>query len=423
MSGIKTNHKLFRLYDLFVAHWSLLLILAAAFLFATKTSFNIPIYIMAFIGLYRMIKDRSLFRSQEMLFISVLFFSIWLPMLCSLTDAADLSHALKTTLPYVRFLFAAYFVVEEVRNKNLSNKLICGIAMIVTFWCMDALFQFFIGVDIFGFPMHYGSAEGLFSPKGTLGHVLAILSPVYFELVRRNHNKHPYLWLFLLLFFGIIFLGGKRTAWLMLISSCGFYSAYLFYLYRSVSLKIIFLISSVLLLVLGLLFSQYQPLKNRAESTLGLFSGNYEQIDKATSRRLSIWDTGVNIYRAHWINGVGPRGFRHVYEDYADADNFFMVDGRSGQTHPHLTLLEVAVETGTLGLLGYLLFWAYLLQLVWRTIKQRNDYRLPWLICIMITTLPYNAGLAFYGSYWSSIAWWMIIVATCCMFSEQRQRA
>lgn len=419
MADINSLRKPSGLYRLIAANWSLLLILSAFFLFATSTSFNIPIYIMALAGLFRVFKNRALLRSQEIHFINILFFSLWLPMLFSLTDAADLTHALKTALPYVRFLFAAYFVIDEVKNKDLTNKLVFGIGIIITFWCLDALFQFFVGIDIFGYPMHYGSAEGLFSPKGTLGHVLVILSPVYFEIVRRNHRQHPSLWLLLLLFFGIIFLGGKRTAWLMLISSCAVYGAYLFYLYKNVSLKKILLVAPILLLSLGLLFSQYQPLNARAKTTLGLFSGNYEQIDKATSRRLSIWETGLKIYRANWINGIGPRGFRHVYADYADADNFFMVEGRSGQTHPHLTLLEIMAETGTLGLLGFLIFWSCLLRHAWQAIIQQSSGRLPWLMCIMIATLPYNAGLAFYGSYWSSIVWWVILVSTCCMFSKQ----
>jgi len=151
---------------------------------------------------------------------------------------------------------------------------------------------------------------------------------------------------------------------------------------------------------------------------MDLFSGDYEDINKATAMRLSIWETGIKIYAAHKINGIGPRGFRHVYADYADADNFFINNGYAGQTHPHLTLLEVLVETGSLGLLGYLIFWLFLIRLSFRLVQENKAHHLPWLMCIMIATLPYNAGSAFYGSYWSSVTWWIILVSACFVFSN-----
>jgi len=420
---MNTTRPIIGFLDLVKTYWSLLLILSTVFLFATKTSFNIPIYIMALLGLYRIIGNHGSFRTPEMRFVCILFFSIWLPMLFSLTDAVNLPHSLKTTLPYLRFLFAAVFIIEEVKKNDAFLSLVFGIAIIISFWCVDALFQFFVGVDMFGYPMRGSSIGGLFSPKGTLGHVLAILSPFYFEIVRRYHSRRPYLWLLLLIFFSIVLLGGKRTAWIMLLSSCSIYGIYLFYLYRSAALKIFLVIIPVVVLVLGLLITQYQPLNTRINKTLGLFSGDYEQIDKATARRLPIWETGIKIYSAHWINGIGPRGFRHVYKDYADEDNIFLNDGRNGVTHPHLTILEIVVETGLFGLFGYLIFWLYLIRFAFQLIKENKACHLPWLMCIMIAVLPYNAGSAFYGSYWSSVTWWIILISACFVFSSQSKDA
>lgn len=418
---MNTTRPVYKFIDLIKTHWSLLLILSTAFLFATKTSFNIPFYIMAAIGLYRLIKNNDSHRVPEIRFIYILFFSIWLPMLFSLTDAVDLHHSLKTTLPYLRFLFAAVFIIEEVKKNDAFNHIVLGIAIIISFWCLDALFQFIVGVDMFGYPMRGNFVGGLFSPKGTLGHVLAILSPVYFEIVRRYHSRHRYLWLLLLIFFSIVLLSGKRTAWMMLFTSCTFYGAYLFYLYRSAALKIFLVIIPIAVLIMGLLVTQYQPLNTKINKTLGLFSVDYEQMDKATARQLSLWETGIKIYGAHWINGIGPRGFRHVYADYANTDNFFITNGYSGQTHPHLTLLEIVIETGSLGLFGYLIFWLYLMRFASQLIKENKACHLPWLMCIMIAVLPYNAGSAFYGSYWSSLTWWIILISACFVFSSQNK--
>ena len=419
-----------KVFDLIKIHWSVFLILSTALLFATDTSFNIPIYIMAILGLYKLINHHDLYKMPEARFISILFFSLWIPMLLSLTDAVDLPHSLKTTLPYSRFLFAAYFIIDEVQKKNLYSKLILGLGIIITFWCFDALFQFFTGEDIFGYPMSSNLVSGLFSPKNTLGHLLAILSPIYFEIIRRNYLKHrPYsyfYYLLLLVFFSLVLLTEKRTAWLMMISSLILYSIYLLYLYKSVALKVFLIVIPVTTLILSLLITSHPPLNKKAHQTLGVFSGDYESISKATAKRLPIWETGINIYDKHRINGIGPRGFRHAYADYADVDNLFISGKRFNRTspqHPHLIILEILAETGSIGLLGFLVFWLYLRRISIQLIRENKAHHLPWIMCIMIATLPYNAGLAFYGSYWSSITWWIILVSACFVFSGEDKNA
>ena len=415
------NNPVNQCVDLIKIHWSLLLILSTAFLFATKNSYNVPMSIMAVTGLYRLIKHRELRAMPEIRFIHILFFSLWLPMLFSLTDAVNLPHSLEATLRYLGYLFVAYFIVYETKNKHLHNKIILGLGIIISFWCLDALLQFFVGMNLLGYPLNNGLVDGLFSPKGTLGHVLAILSPIYFEIIRRYHARHRYLWLLLLILFCVVLLGGKRAAWIMLLSSCGIYSIYLFYLYRLSALKIFLVGIPVVILTLGLLVTQYHPLNTRVNDTLGLFSEDYEQINQSTSMRLPIWQTGIKIYVDHQINGIGPRGFRYAYASYADADDFFLVDGRSGTTHPHLTLLEILVETGSLGLLGYLIFWLYLMRLIFQLTRENRAYHLPWLFSIVVAVLPYNAGSAFYASYWSSIIWLIIPLAACFIFSSENK--
>ncbi len=400
------------------SNWSSLLILSTVLLFSTKTLFNLPICIMALIGAYRLICNRFP-RAPELNFIYILFFSIWLPMLFSLADAIDLKHSLRVTIPYLRFIFAAYFIAAELKKENVRASIIIGLIIIIGFWCFDALFQFLVGVDIFGYPLNNGFVGGPFSPKNTLGHVLAVFSPIFFELVRRHQSNYRFLWLLLVVFFSVVLLGGKRTAWIMLFSASFIYCVYLFFLHKSSTLKPLLIIVPFITFILFLFIALYQPLNTRVNNTLGLFSGNYEQINQASALRLPIWEVGINIYRAHWVNGIGPRGFRHAYKKYTNADNFYVNNERSSPTHPHLALLEILIETGSLGFIGFLIFWIYLLRLIFHTIKNGNAQQLPWLMCIMIAVLPYHTGLAFYGSYWSTITWWTVLISVCFVFSNK----
>ena len=72
-------------------------------------------------------------------------------------------------------------------------------------------------------------------------------------------------------------------------------------------------------------------------------------------------ESAGRIFRAHWINGVGPRGFREVHAEYAPAHDPYVQTGRS-LTHPHMFVLEIAAETGIVGLIGYLITFAVLIR-------------------------------------------------------------
>lgn len=138
-----------------------------------------------------------------------------------------------------------------------------------------------------------------------------------------------------------------------------------------------------------LLVATHNPLSDRIDSTLAIFSTDAATIDKATAHRLDLWRVAVAIARDHWINGVGPRG----------------------STHPHLALAEIACETGLVGLAGYLVFYLLLLRWLYRELRASRLRHRPWLLCPLTAWFPLNAHLAFYGSYWASFSWWMLAVS------------
>ena len=388
-------------------NWSAILILSALFLFSTKTLFNIPLTLMAIIGLYRLIKVPALIKLHETRLACLLFLCLWLPMLLALLDAEELYHSAKTTFLYIHFLFSCIFMVSELRKKEILQKIIFGIFIIMTFFCFDATLQFFTGENLFGYPYSSTILGGMFYPKNTLAHFLALLSPVYFEYIRRHKNKY-WKYICLLIYLCILLLGGKRSAWIMFLSGGVLYTAYLIFISKTIEYKKLLAPAILIIFVLSTLTLSYPPLQKKLIVTSGLFSGNYETINKATALRLPIWETGLIVIKSHWLNGVGARGFRHVYKDYADEDNIFLNDGRNGVTHPHLTILEIVVETGIVGLSGYILFWVIFAKYACYLLRSKYTSGVAWLITVMLAILPYNAHLAFYGSYWASAIWWVI---------------
>jgi O-antigen ligase len=168
-------------------------------------------------------------------------------------------------------------------------------------------------------------------------------------------------------------------------------------------LKITGVVILTLSVALGSTVILHKPTNERFKVTLGLFSGDYDTIDKATALRLPIWKTAYTAFKDNKINGIGPRGFRYVYQDYAVPGGFWIT-----QTHPHLLILEIMVETGVCGLLGYFILIYLLINGVFHRNKLKNE--LPFLIPVLVALFPFNAHMAFYGSIWSSMIWWLMAV-------------
>lgn len=389
---------------------ALALLFLTAFLFISKSLYNVPVAIMALIGFYRcIISPKAVWADLHTRFFIVLFLLLWLPLLISLVDAVNPSRSAKTVFPYLRFLFMGIYILQEARRIDLWEKLRLAVFCLLAFWCVDAVIQYIFKADLFGYPYEAGHITGMFYPRNTISHVTAALSPLYFEFIREKGRKIKWLWLLLIPLFMVILLSGRRSAWIMLLVSM---AGYLFYLFRRElvdrGMKKLLLLSGIMLVItVCITVAVNQPLQNRIQETMQLFSGDYEQIDVATARRLPIWEAALSMIRSNWLNGIGPRGYRYAYSDYTDEDDYWVKLSMS-PTHPHQMYLEILVETGIIGLIGFLAA-AYL----FTSLLMKEDlimYVLPALLCLITAIFPLNTHLAFYGSYWSSFFWWLLLI-------------
>jgi len=385
------------------------LILLTFILFTSKSLYNVPAGLMALLGLKLVICSRGKVFSDPLIrAYSLLFLTLWLPLLFSLPDAANFAHSAQTAFPYVRFLFMGIYVLSEKDNLALLPRLQLACFCVAAFWGIDGCIQYLAGMNLAGFPYEPGHITGMFYPRNTIAHILAAFSPIYFETIRMYSKRYKWLWLLLLPLITVILLSGRRAAWLMLgISLCG----YLYYLFRytvvseaikrSLSAIAIVSLMAVVFFILG-----NKPLQNRIVITAGLFSLDYEAADLATARRFPIWETSITVFRDNWINGVGPRGFRHVYQQYSTADNFWY---KTPPTHPHQLLFEVMVETGLIGIAGLILFvW-----MIYRSFITSPELGVvfTWLLSVLIIIFPFSSNLAFYSSYWASVIWWFLVLS------------
>ncbi|MFH1336116.1 MAG: O-antigen ligase family protein [Candidatus Zixiibacteriota bacterium] len=77
--------------------------------------------------------------------------------------------------------------------------------------------------------------------------------------------------------------------------------------------------------------------------------------DKTESTRIRLWQTSLNMIKDKPIWGIGLGNFGQLF-------NRYKVEGRyDNYSHPHNDFLNVAVNSGLLGLLAYLYLWAVFL--------------------------------------------------------------
>jgi len=397
------------------------LILATLTLFVSEHLVHYAMGLMAVLGVIDAVRHPAALRDWHARQLLLLFALLWLPMGLASLHALAPGHTLGTVLPYLHLLPAAYFVMRACADVEVQRLVTLGAAMLVAFVALDAFVQVIWKTDLFGYPYDRNVLKGVFHPKQRLGLMLAVFAPLYVDAVIRWCRSYPRLWLLLVPLVVVMLLSLKRSAWLMLLFGL------LAYLLLHLRLRKLpwsgrRISQCMLLLVLaGGLASLNPTLRARLNETSGLFSTDAQAIDVASGYRLTLWRTGARMFGDHWLTGIGPRGFRHAYADYAAPDDFWLKRTGRGQTHPHQFMLEIAIETGVIGLAAYLLFYGLLLRLLGRPTVGRV---VPvWLLGAAVAWLPLNAHLAFYGAYWSTLGWLLLAVGLAEARAPARDRA
>ncbi|HRQ75273.1 MAG TPA: O-antigen ligase family protein [Phycisphaerales bacterium] len=391
-----------------------LLILLAMVLLPFRNAANAPMAVMAVIGGIMLIRNAKLIlvdHRARLLF--VLFGCIWLPMLISLPTAVEPKHSLSTSLMFLRFPLAGVFVLSVLERPEARKRLTIATAALLGVWCVDGLIQWQAGRNLLGQPYDGHNLTGLFHPKRVIGLVVAALAPVCFEEIRRLVAGRS-MWMcaaslvLAMPLVLVIALGGSRTSWMMGVMACASWGAYQYwrsewrYRHRLALLIILAGVVSVPLI------ARVPGMESRVNQTLQLLKGDLDAIDRATSGRVPIWTIALEMARDYPLTGVGPRGFRYKYVDYADSDTPYIApDGESGAAHPHQIVLEVATETGIIGLMGFAAFCVIIVRLL---LDRNNVSAAPWILAVLVAMFPLNAHMAIYGNFWAHVAWWTILV-------------
>ena len=349
--------------------------------------------------------------------------AIWLYLVLASALAADATGAYSRALPFGRFvLFGAALQHWLLLERGTRRAMLIALGSVIAFVVIDSLFQYAHGRDILG---HNFEEERLTGPfRATvpgsfmiktwfpvLGLALALAAP----WSPRWRNALA-IGLILLLALTVT-LTGERIA----LVSLGLGLVPFFLLLRELRLPLLLAGLAALGLIVGSV-ALSPDLRTRLVRHTA-----YDLNDFWDKRYGELFRRSVRIWQSQPVIGIGLRNFRHRC-----ANQHFKplgpVEDRC-YTHPHQIYLEWLVETGAVGLIGFLVliwFWSRDLILGLRTVDARDTpIAVGALAALLVFLWPLRSSMSFFSN-WNAILFWLMLglaLAVCAPAGAVRRRA
>jgi O-antigen ligase len=385
-------------------HRSALLLLSVLALLPLGRSSELPMLVAALIGSWWAWRGRVDWRADATRLAMVLFLAYWLPQLLSAIDAVAPRKAWTEVVADLRYLAFLWFALVAQQQATARRFLRQGAALVLLVWVVDALLQAATGWSLGG-PLVADRLSGIFGADLKLGGVVAVLSPLL--LVAALERGRGWALLAFCAVLAVVLLAGARAAWLML--GLVVLLLLLTRLPRKQLWPALLVAAALAVLGLSVATSLSERFAERIERSSALLAGDAAAIDHAVSFRLPIWQAAWSMFRAHPVNGVGVRGFRHAYADHAAADDRWLgFDDDLGAFHAHQIVLELLSETGLIGLACWLLGAGFALRAWWRSSPAARAAALPIGIALAVMLFPLNTHYAFYSSVWGGLLFWLL---------------
>ncbi len=323
---------------------TVLTILCIPFYWIKFKLFGIPLNVLEIpailtIILFYFFKRReicSIFLRKEL----IVFLIILIGLFLSMFFAQDKLSALGIIKSWfiIPFLFglAAKEIFQEQKERVLSALLASG-ALIVAI----GLIYWFLGNLTYD-----GRLKAFYESPNYLAMYLALVFILNWQFLPKNKTKTVILIGIQTVILLVLFKTHSEGVWLALMGSLAV--SFIFIKFENFKKIIIALLILILLvgIVLPILFGLNKDL------VLEKFNIAYRSSEHS---RLMIWQSAVEIIKENWLLGVGAGNFQNVYLDFQKRFKELYLEWSAPQ--PHNIFLAFWLESGLLGLIGFLLLF------------------------------------------------------------------
>ena len=400
--------------------WPALLVLSVLAVLPVGRAAELPLSLASILGLIVAWQQRQALRADPGVRLAVALFACYfIAALISAPSAIAPAKTWSTVAVSLRFLPFALFATLMLRDAALWPRIDCAVAGIVVLWLLDAWVQIFTGYSIAG-PKEAERLAGIFGAGNLkLGPVLAVLSPFVLVVARDRFGVRGLIVAAVFLLMPIL-LAGSRAAWLM------YALVFAVFVWRQTRAPLRFLAWAAAALLVAAVAAwsadrDSPAFAARVQRTLLLLRGTSSSVDEASAGRLRIWSAAAHMIVAHPLNGVGVRGFRYAYPQYARAgDAFVNAQGDEGALHAHQLVLEILSETGIAGLLAWLAGTTLAIRAWINAGDAARRRAFAPALALAVMCFPLNTHFAFYSAWWGLLFWWLLALY-CAALAPARE--
>jgi O-antigen ligase len=367
---------------------------------------RLPTLLLAVVGAWMLLAAFPMLKKQlAVRRWTCVFLLLWLPMWLSLFHSVDVKATLVAIAWFSLMYLAGIALVMVFQEREYRSLLARWLAWVVALWMLDSVIQYLFGTDLLGIPKTSdGRITGMFRDlhQGIL--MLPMLPLIFYHL----QPKWPWFAWGMLLGAGVVVaLSGAR----------GYLYIYILMLLlglwrRQPGWKV-WLIVLLMPLLVAMVSSMLNPTlaKYKVHNTQAITATDrsaFDRVNHALSYRLNLWETGLHMWQAEPVTGVGSNNYKRAYHQYSSrVDDPFA----ASPTHSHNIYVEWLAETGWIGGLGLL---AIILLCV-RWFRQADvvgqHLAWPYALPLMVIYFPINTTQPML------VPWWFpVLMLLACAF-------
>ena len=331
-----------------------------------------------------------------------------IPGLVSLADAIDLDRAVSTNARLFAYGMAGLLFLRIGPTEQQWPATVLWLTALLVVWSIDGIVQEWTGRSLSGYPLFTGLPEG-HKVTGSMGldygPKLAVLSPFLFEALRIHGRRLPLLWLAVPLLAVAVSLSASRYSAMLLLVSGGV-SGVLWVRGRTsprywTPVLVLLLSLSGLLIPLALA----PHLAERLALLGGSLHASQEELNIALAFRPELWKANWLVFSEHWINGVGLRGSATAANPLLASSALFPEAMLSRPWHPHLGVLEIATDSGLIGVACYLVFIVLIINWMRAANLAQQGAVTTFLTIALLAMFPLSSALSMYSFPTGALTW------------------
>ena len=320
--------------------------------------------------LFFLLKNKDLKYYKDFKFLFLILFSIYIAINAWFQISSNLKFSSFFFFRFSLLSLSIFYILDSTKfNSDDAKKYILFFLVFLNILIfLDSYLQFLTGKNVFGFQIIGSTVSSIFGSELVLGSFLIKLLPILiFLFFYSDVDVKKYSFVIILFFgfyFSIIYIAGGRTPFFLML---------LFILCSIIFIKdlrgiflrslLIFIIFASLLFVFE--FGKTNPVDRVFIKTFSQITNNYfnkktdntSEEKKELNKEIKIFSSehhghyvlAYDLFKRNPIWGIGPKGFRN----YCRSVDYDPPVGICS-THPHNFLVQIATETGLIGLIFYL---------------------------------------------------------------------